>query len=425
TLASVNRAEQATEELLCNHLVTALRDAGKTFPVWSTSKCEELGKLTTVDELRDAMNDALAVYVSTTRVKTIEAHSVTIDKRGKNGSGKERNGKTPQPDATLIAKAKPNSVLTTGFHYSQLRQMQRSKRMEICKDLTCNRCNVKGHISLDCPQLAKTKPVAKSQTDYQGQIQALLTKVDQLTTQVTELKSARLVEIEEPSEVKRKLDTSSLPSKRPRLSANLTLLSDRIQALSVHPHPALDSGVSQWIFDTGLTDFALTPFAEDLQDPVPFHADIDGAFAGQRSTRMGVVRGITNLGHPLQFVALHVPGLRARLVSRTILKGNGTFFREDSAGTFLVRPPDGDIAELVEAPNGLLVLSLSPSGPRPPLDYPRNGVILDPTDFSAFHADGQFNLAKLTQAERELAILHEALGHPSRRTLKRVLHQSK
>ncbi|KAI8840513.1 hypothetical protein BC829DRAFT_420788 [Chytridium lagenaria] len=327
-------------------------------------------------------SDSKTLVLSVTNSGPPQGKTQAQGKQGK-GQGKDRLHQL-HPDAKLIAKAGPNSVHSTGFTFGQLKRMTKSRRLEVCKDLTCVACNTKGHISIDCPKVAGTKTVSHTQTGYKGTMQALLTTVNELKEQLSELTTR--------------------------------LASSRI-------HPDLDDGVSQWAFDTGLTDQALTPFLEDLQDPTPYRAGVDGAFAGEQSEMLGIVKGFTNLGHPIQFPALYVPSIRVRLVSRNTLRDAGLYMQDGPGGSFLTRPGDGEVAEIIDSPSGLMILSLSPQGPRAPTNIGAITTIVDSNDFSSFHADGQFDLANRTVMERELEKLHTALGHPSRQVMKRMLRK--
>ncbi|KAI8848120.1 hypothetical protein BC829DRAFT_475399 [Chytridium lagenaria] len=193
-------------------------------------------------------------------------------------------------------------------------------------------------------EIAGTKTVSHTQTGYKGTMQALLTTVNELKEQLSELKNSSSVRKTQVNHVQSRNETFPLQVSYP---------------------PDLDDGVSQWAFDTGLTDQALTPFLEDLQDPTPYRAGVDGAFAGEQSEMLGIVKGFTNLGHPIQFPALT----------------------------------------------------------RAPTNIWSNHHIVDSNDFSSFHADGQFDLANQTVMERELEKLHTSLGHPSRQVMKRMLRK--
>ncbi|KAJ3086001.1 hypothetical protein HDU96_005117, partial [Phlyctochytrium bullatum] len=174
TLVEANEAEQANEQQVVSLLIRALRRAGKENPVWSASRCDELADCTTLRRLKRQMEDLVTKHSRTVPDEPIEAFSITIanDKKKTNrtlGNSKKAGGKDQmhkvRPDPALIAKAKPNSVHTTGYRYGQLKKMSKQQRLSVCKDLTCSVCNKKGHISLDCAQGANGK-VAHTQTGY-------------------------------------------------------------------------------------------------------------------------------------------------------------------------------------------------------------------------------------------------------------------
>ncbi|KAI8836124.1 hypothetical protein BC829DRAFT_447981 [Chytridium lagenaria] len=435
TLSKANQAEQATEGLLCEHLVKALRTAGKVNPIWTPSRCDDLAKETTIKGMQKSMETLVSIHNRTNSDAKVQVLTATTngnnqtkpnDRQPKNGKskGKDRLHQL-QPDAKLIAKAGPNSIHSTGYTFGQLKKMSKSRRMEVCKDLTCVACNTQGHISIDCPKVSGTKNVSHTQTGYKGAMQVLLTTVKELKEQISELKSTSTTRktqvnhiqvkerdtptieiIERKDDGKRALDTSSIPAKRPRFAFFAAVNTDVLQVANVRIHPDLDDGVSQWAFDTGLTDQALTPFLEDLQDPIPYRAGVDGAFAGEQSEMIGIVKGFTNLGHAIQFPALYVPNIRVRLVSRNTLRDVGLYIQDSPGGSFLTRPGDGEVAEIIDSPSGLMILSLSPQGPRAPENIGTMSTIVDANDFSSFHADGQFDLANRTIMEKELEKLH-------------------
>ncbi|KAI8836627.1 hypothetical protein BC829DRAFT_421649 [Chytridium lagenaria] len=214
-------------------------------------------------------------------------------------------------------------------HHLVVTTLPRKQPSKACKrawkrflqDLTCVACNTQGHISIDCPKVSGTKNVSHTQTGYKGAMQVLLTTVKELKEQISELKSTSTTRKTQVNHIQVKerdtptieslnekmtanvLDTSSIPAKRPRFAFFAAVNTDVLQVANVRIHPDLDDGVSQWAFDTGLTDQALTPFLEDLQDPIPYRAGVDGAFAGEQTEMIGIVKGSRTLD--MQFNSLH------------------------------------------------------------------------------------------------------------------------
>ncbi|KAI8836147.1 hypothetical protein BC829DRAFT_456746 [Chytridium lagenaria] len=305
-----------------------------------------------------------------------------------------------------------NSIASTGHTYFELLEMSKPERLKACKkggtypnpytqptianlaSMDLSMVTVKDFLSL-CAEMREKIPQTQQQCQCQYQ--------------------AKNDKPQEP-----KFGWAFITTPNPNSSTELELIRNLAYSVMLE---GFDNTVTQWCFDTGLTFLALTPFKSDLVDTKPFHTQVDGAFAGQRSELIGKVKGFTNLGHKMEFKALYIPGIRVRLVSRSVLRAQGIFIKDGSTGTYLHNEVDKtDVAELIQSENELLILTVSPTPPRPPKGFPSHQVnVVDTRDFSSFHSDGTVDAVAIKKLEQTLEILHKSLGHPSNKVLKKIL----
>ncbi|KAI8848616.1 hypothetical protein BC829DRAFT_417563 [Chytridium lagenaria] len=375
---------------------------------------------------------------------TVEALTVTIKnnksvkkQKGGRGKGKGKNSKPTMNTAKHGKVAKggyDNSIASTGHTYFELLEMSKPERLKACSHLTCHECNQRGHMRHDCPTQKKVGP---TQTPYTQPTIANVASMDLSMVTVKDFLSlcaemrekiptnttAMSVSVSKPKNDKPqepKFGWAFITTPNPNSSTELELIRNLAYSVMLE---GFDNTVTQWCFDTGLTFLALTRFKSDLVDTKPFHTQVDGAFAGQRSELIGKVKGFTNLGHKMEFKALYIPGIRVRLVSRSVLRAQGIFIKDGSTGTYLHNEVDKtDVAELIQSENELLILTVSPTPPRPPKGFPNHQVnVVDTRDFSSFHSDGTVDAVAIKKLEQTLEILHKSLGHPSNKVLKKIL----
>ncbi|KAJ3199520.1 hypothetical protein HDU67_002722 [Dinochytrium kinnereticum] len=334
-LFDADASDYANEEHFVRHLVQRLRESSSVNTMWTPSRFDQPDSCCTLKQLGERME---AIYKSLMNEQvnkpTVKAFTTTTGKPKVTNFSQDGG-----PDESLKRKAAPNTIGKTGYRFGQLKAMSPSQRQKIVKaaGLTCNNCNTAGHISLDCSRAKapSASKVAETQTNYKAllakipeeEIQAFLASHTKKASQITGL-NALVSQTEIPTEQdsgadlatishqKKTIDTSKIPPKAKFSFAAMNVTVDDL--LEAHL-TQLDSGVSQWIYDTGLNHEALTPFKEDLEDSRPYSVVIDGAFAGNSSKAIGTVRGYSNLGHAFEFKALYVPGIRARLLSRNTL----------------------------------------------------------------------------------------------------------
>ncbi|KAJ3093405.1 hypothetical protein HDU97_009765, partial [Phlyctochytrium planicorne] len=241
-----------------------------------------------------------------------------------------------EPNEELRKKSKPNTVGLTGYTYLQLKAMSKDRRMNLTKaaKLTCNKCNTVGHIGYDCKDQQSTS-VAPTQTNYKAMLVGVpKNEIVEFLAEQNGSHFAANVTINEPTAQQNDKQVVLASTNTP--AATLTDPTSKFRFphfvgmvfRHARLHPLADDGVQQWAWDTGLTDDALTPNLQDLTNPTPFRSQIDGAFAGAMSTHIGTINGYTNMGLPLSFVALCVPGIRARLVSRTVLAAQDIYLND-------------------------------------------------------------------------------------------------